>query len=263
MQPNTSFFTYLIQNWLLVLLSTVIGILIAVILLFTLPNKYEAQALLRVGQVAEQDIESSSSTVQRLKSLSLKEEVVQIIHRKYPNQQIDVIRKELNKSIIELIKNTDIISITLVANSPSAAKERLSFYMSALTQRHSALSHPIKAFYEQQLIHAQEKLQSLNNADTNRKKLKTPSIEYNITLDSTNEIVYWNQQIFSFKQALTAPKTRPTSLVEPIASLNKPVSPKKVISILLGALLGLIFGIISLLIANQHKTSNVTNWKIQ
>lgn len=250
---RTPILIHVVDNWHLILLSTVIGILVAIFLLFALPNKYEAKALLQVGQVSEQGIESSLNTVQRLKSNSFQEEVTQLIHNEYPNQNIEDIRKDLKKTFIDLIKNTDIINIKLAANSPLEAKKRIGFYVSALEKRHLILSKSIREFYEQQLIHAENKLQSLNHKNTER--VKTPQIDCNIQLDSHNEAIYWNQQIFIFKQALTAPKTRPTSLLESINSLDEPVAPKKVIFILMGTLLGLIFGIVSTLITYQYKMS--------
>lgn len=236
--------SHLGQNWLLLLSSTSLGILISILLLFIVPYEYEAKALLQIGKVSEQDIESSLNTVQRLKSISFQEKIAQLIHRKHPNQDIISLKKDLKKTSVELIKNTDIITITLTANSANIAKERIEYYINLLSERHLTLSKPIHELYKQQLAHAQNKLQSLNTSNMTKIKSNALPTEYSLKLDSNNEAIYWNQQIFTFQQALTPPKTQPTSLLEPIVTSEEPIYPKKIIFILLGSLLGFIFGIL-------------------
>ncbi len=233
-----------------------IGQIIAVLALFILPETYEAQLLFRVGQTTDEPIEPAANTVQRMKSVGFQEDIVRLIIQAHPSYEIKKTFKEIDKVSINLIKNTDLIDIRVTAPSAVEAIERGKYYMDTIEKRHQTLAAPMLKMQQEQLLYAQERLNKINEG-----QLPNANFTHKVSASSTsseanNEVSFWSQEVAKLRQSLTSPNTRPSALVEPIIAPQEPVSPKKVILLLFGSMVGFGLGLISFVV-HSRKPLNI------
>lgn len=248
--------TFLSQSRYWLITGTLLGLFLAIIALFILPKKYEAQTLFRVGQITGEAIESPNNTVQRMKSLGFQEEIARLIVLSNPNYSTEETLLEIKKFPINVIKNTDMIELTITAPSIAEAIQRGKYYMNTIEKRHQELASPMLKSQQDQLVNAKEHLNAINNAgNTTNAQVTTRHPNYTLELDSNNEAIFWNQQILALNHALVFPNTRQTSLVEPITASIKPIFPKKNIFLILGSMIGFAVGLLSFSLRSKKPIS--------
>lgn len=229
--------------------------------IMVIPQKFEAKTLLQIGSIGEiahigeesKPIESPINTVQRLKSLGFQQDVARQIQAKHPEYDYVSLLKELDKVSINVIKNTDLIEITLTARSKDEAMQRSKIYVSVLKQRHQQLSEPLIKMQHTQLLLAEQHIHEFE-AESTKASLPTnkPFIEL-AQLAKNDKQIFWQQQVMQLQQIMTYPNTRPTTLVEAISVLDDAVFPKKSVFLLAGSMLGFALGLLSFIVSRNTK----------
>ena len=236
--------------------GTLLGQIIAILALVILPETYEAQLLFRVGQTANEPIEPAANTVQRMKSLGFQEDIVRLIIKAHPDYVPEKIFNEINKVSINLIKNTDLIDIRVTAPSAVEAIERGKYYMDTIEKRHQTLAAPMLKMQQEQLLYAQERLKKINDSQIPNINFTRKTSSSSTSSEAINEVGFWSQEVAKSRQSLTSPNTRSSSLVEPITAPQDPISPKKIILLLFGSMIGFGLGLISFVV-HSRKPLNI------
>jgi len=247
-------------------LGTLVGLVVAVVFVTLTPVKHEAHLLFRVGQIGQfygqelpkQEaplllIEPIANTLQRLKSAGFQNDLVNVISKEYPSDNVSTLQQHLSKSTAHAVKNTDLIEVTLIAPTAAKALAWGNIYSTLLISRHQQLGKPMLMMQQAQLALAEKNLLRLNDPS-----LVNSSPFTNLAqLTQSDKIAFWEQRLLSLQQLLAAPNTRPTALVEPITS--NALAPKKMVIFLGFSLLGFVLGLLTFIGRQKYTTLTIKN----
>ncbi|MBC7752351.1 MAG: hypothetical protein H7Z73_11675 [Candidatus Saccharibacteria bacterium] len=237
--------------------------MIAVILALLLPKQWEAYTTLRMGRLPlEKDeyklIEDPAQTVERIKLNEFKEMIISDLNvpttDKNYNKRTGLITKSLKGSVIP---NTDFINLSIRGLNQQDALKALHTTVNEIKAAHAAISNPLKIRVEQELKATTENLASNSIELATLKNKIEPSNVYKTVAGFSQTIVaiklltdteknhqsLKNQQIISTAR-LAAFDEQATKQVSAITVSKNPVFPKLNIFLLIGALFGLLTGVL-------------------
>ena len=262
-----------LQNgWRYVVGGAVIGLAGAGAALVVLPPKYEAVAVVQVGQVASFPVEPVTQAVERMKTPAFQTTVAQASG----NQEwIDALQLSTNATgkylSLQIVKATlggasPLIELKANAASPVDAKEIASATVKELAKRHSELARPLLekmrldlTLAKEKLASAERELEGINKlvatAGVKDERFTQLSLMTSLRIEKQAELFNQRQSIMALETALSVPATQPAQAIEAVFVMDKPVSPKKTLLLALGLIGGLLAGVVAVFFVDAWRRS--------
>ena len=263
-----------LQNgWRYVVGGAVIGLAGAGAALVVLPPKYEAVAVVQVGQVASFPVEPVTQAVERMKTPAFQTTVAQASG----NQEwIDALQRSTNATAkylsLQIVKATvvagasPLIELKANAASPVDAEAIANGTVKELAKRHSELVRPLLekmrldlTIAKEKLASAERELEGINKlvatAGIKDERFTQLSLMTGLRIQKEAELFNQRQSILALETALSAPTTQPAQAIEAVFVTDKPVSPKKTLLLALGLIGGLLAGVVAVFFVDAWRRS--------
>jgi uncharacterized protein involved in exopolysaccharide biosynthesis len=261
------------DGWLAVVGGTVLGIAGAVLAIFLIPPKYEAVAVVQVGQVGQVGQIVALGEMQRNRSVQLAQPVesaVQAVERmKITAFQSRVSERAgvVGQLIPQVIKATvteqfPLIELKVIGSNPEYLHKIAGAAIAELAVSEESLVQPQIELLRGELRIAEEKQAKLNQeigdlvklnviGASNEGRANQPVILTALRVQKEQELAGQSQLILATQAALA--RTRPAQALEAISVGQTPVSPKKNLLLALGAIGGLLAGMLWVFIADAWR----------
>ncbi len=250
--------------------TVVLGILTAVLAIFLMPAKYEAIAIIQVGQLGQVGdrstmgslpVEAPVQAVERMKTPAFQRRVAEVIGDQVWLENISRSSSGVVKDLsLQIVKSTlggqiPLIELRAEGATKEIAQKRGEAIVEQLIKTHDALSMPSLVRMRADLSIAREKLASAErdraelekmaaSASVRDERFTQLSLVTSLRVQKEAEMFSQRQMIMALETALDAPATQPAKTIEPIFVPDIPVSPKKTLLLVFGAVGGLLLGII-------------------
>ena len=247
-------------NWPWIIASATVGLAISAIAMAILPQKYEAEMLIQVGQVGQVGqvrsalVELPSQAIERMRSGAFQLEAATLSGYA---PWIEAAKKSADPSngfcSFQLVKNTDLIRVMVTADSQDNAIKISEAIVATLSKRHNILAEATISRLKAGLKLAEAKLAAAENGLNNlmsalsEAKLKDDRFSQFALLTSIKQIkeqdFYAQRQIImEINLALTKPSTQSANVIESVHSIV--VTPDKRSIATIGVICGLLFGLL-------------------
>lgn len=234
--------------------TTLAGAALAVSLIFFLPPKYEASAIVRVGQVGQVGqggsgataIESLPDVVERIQSAAFRRAVAEkLLGKEASPEEAAQIMARLKAAPPKVLKGTNLVEINASGQTPDEALKTAQAILENLAERHRALFEQAVEQLKSRLLESTQSLAALEKAQWSGPA--SPSGQGTAfvqlaQLAESNRYASLRSQQFAIENALLPLNTRPTQAVEGISVGDRPVSPKKPLILIVGVLAGAVLG---------------------
>ena len=241
------------------LLGGILGVVIA----FTLPAQWEANALVRVGQLGSTGstgstgsaIEPSLQVVDRIKNKSFQNDVLKNLG--LSTDEDDNVGNAFRDSLKVKLEKSDLIGLTIRGSSPEVAKQHMSAVINQIKSIHTKISAPTIQRRQQELASIQLELKKANaeserlvksldgrTDSLNEKSFSQAALLSNILLAREAELKNSRDRKRVLEEQLSPERTFSTMELGRVEVSEKPVFPKKSLFALAGLFLGLLFAVL-------------------
>jgi len=211
-----------------------LGLVAAGAFLAVVPSEYEASALLDMARLPGKYVEEPAALVERLKQPSTyTEEVIKVCGVEDAASP----GEELTKLLKATKAASSLVEIRVRRAGRDLPKKCLESTFSLVKQQQAALSKP----EEEQIRSRLAALRSQYSQRQGSRPGDKPT-DWLQQAASGVEWVYLSTQIHELEQSLLL--IRETRFVSPVYTSVRPVYPKRILTVVLGAMLGLILGLL-------------------
>lgn len=225
--------------------------------------KWEATAVIQIGQVGlpgigqgSQLIEPSVRAIERMKMKSFENDV--LISLKIPVEDENPLASLFRRSLsLKALGTTDLIQVKVRGDSPDQAASWAQAVVDRLKNVHERLAQPTIDRLRKQQAELKKQMKSIEEERANFLKIVSKSSETsgdsrfsenlllsNLLLQKNAELRDFEMRRLAAEEQLTSVRTYPTSLIDVVYVPEKPVSPKKLLMLVLAAILGLFLGVV-------------------
>ena len=275
------------DGWKAVVGGLVLGIAGAVSGIVLIPPKYEAVAVIQVGQVGQvalvdlggqvgqvavggQPVEPPVQAVERMKTAAFQRKVAEALNdQEWLGEIARSATGSTNLLWMQVIKGTvgsqiPLIEVRAGGDSPEAAKRKVESAVAELVKAHAELAQPALARMLADLAINREKLASAErDLATLTKLVEAAGIKddrftqlalmTSLRIQKEAETFGQRQMIMALETALGAPATQSARAIEAVFVPEKPVSPKRSLLLALGAVGGLLAGVLWVFVADTRR----------
>ena len=262
------------RRWLLGL--PFVCVLLAAVGVSIAKPKWEATAVIQIGQVGQsgvgqgsQLIEPPLRAIERMKMKSFEDDVLTAL--KMPVESDDLVAKLFRSTLsLKALGVTDLIQVRVRAGSRDQAQTWANAVVDRLREVHERLAQPTIDRLRKQQSELKKQMQIIEEERTNLLKIVSKSSETsgdsrfaanlllsNLLLQKNSELRDFEMRRLAADEQLTSVRTYPTSLIDRIYVPENPASPKKLLVVMLAAVLGLILGIIVAFMRNYWQSDKV------
>jgi len=255
------------DGWRYVGVGSAIGVLSAIAAIALSQPKYEAIAVLQVGQVGGQPVESATNAVERMKTSSFQIGLAKRLDHQGWISDLQSSTSATGKYLsLQIVKATATSGVPLIelkasGDSPETAKKIADTTVQELAGRHAEIARPMTdklrldlTIAKEKLASAEKELEGINklvaNAGVKDDRFTQLSLMTALRVQKEAELFGQRQAIMALETALSAPATQPAKAIEETFVTDRPVSPKKGLSIALGLIGGLLAGVMSIFITD-------------
>jgi capsular polysaccharide biosynthesis protein len=252
----------------------IVCVLLASVGLSLSKPKWEATAVIQIGQVGQsgvgqgsQLIEPPVRAIERMKMKSFEDDV--LTRLKISPEDGDPIASLFRNSLsLKALGTTDLIQVKIRAHSREQAQSWANAVVDRLKDVHERLAQPTidrlrkqQAELKKQMLIIEEERSSLlrivskSSETSGDSRFSANLLLSNLLLQKNAELRDFEMRRLAADEQLTSVRTYPTSLIDRIYVPEKPASPKKLLTITLAAVLGLILGIIVAFVRNYWLSS--------
>lgn len=263
------------RRWLLGL--PFVCVLLAAVGVFIAKPKWEATAVIQIGQVGQsgvgqgsQLIEPPLRAIERMKMKSFEDDVLTAL--KIPVEVDDPVAKLFRSTLsLKALGATDLIQVKVRAVSRDQAQTWANAVVDRLREVHERLAQPTIDRLRKQQSELKKQMQIIEEERKNLLTIVSKSSEtsgdsrFSANLLLSNLLLQKNAELRDFEmrrlaadEQLTSVRTYPTSLIDRIYVPEKPASPKKLLIVMLSAVLGLILGVVVALLRNYWQSTKVS-----
>ncbi len=252
---------FLIESWKTIAAVGVLGLLSAIVFIFVTPSQYEAAAQIQMAQINISNnnnnnnnnntnplgvnLEDPNTLIARMKlptAFSEKEvQACKLEKSRFPTEQ-------LANSVVNLSTVKGVTSLVELKIRGESKEEALSCAQAIFENIKDSQSQILKPYVDEAktlLLKYQVRLSEAQSliarADKSGQAL---SAAY---LANRDELKFLSDETIRLNSIITAGDTRNAKLVSPIYASDKPVSPKKTMTLVLGLLAGLFLGLLYVL----------------
>ena len=248
------------QHSLILLGGALIGGVLGLVIAFALPAKWEANAIIRVGQfgkveVKGEAIEPPLQVVDRIKNKSFQNDVLKSLGLATDEDEPDA--KLFRDTLKVKLEKSELINLSLRGMSADEAKQNMSAVVKELKNIHIRMSAPTVSRWHQELESIELELKKASNeADRLAKSLGGQSdalsdrnfsqaaLLSNILIAREVELRSFRDRKRVLEEQLSPERTFPTDVMGRIEVSEKPVFPKKSLFTLAGLFIGLLLGLL-------------------
>ena len=263
------------EGWKTVVGGTVLGIAGALLAIVVIPSKYEAVAVIQVGQVGQVKVgglpvEAPVQAIERMKTPAFQRRVAKALGDQEWLDNIagssSGLTKNLALQVIKATAGSDIPLIELRASglNPEVAQKKAEAVVGQLIGAHDELAQPALTRMRTDLAINREKLASAERDLENLGKLVASAsvkddrftqlaLMTTLRIEKEAETFAHRQMILALETALGAPATQPAKTIEAVFASDNPVSPKKSLLMVLGLLGGLLLGLMSVFVSDAWR----------
>lgn len=253
----------LLDGWRYVLGGAAIGVLSGWLAIALIPPKYEAVAIVQVGQINGIPVEPVSQAIERMKTPAFQLKVAEAAgDQKWIDGLLDLrtgVTKDLSLQVIKSTINqgqTPLIELRGTGVSPELARKKTEAVVTTLIKIHESLAGPTLSkmrselsLYREKLAAVEKEIDGLNKlgvmANIKDDRFTQLSLMASLLLQKNAEIYGLRQSIIASETALNAPATQSAKAIETIFVPRRPISPKKGLMLVLGLIGGLLVGVVS------------------
>ncbi|MDD2542113.1 MAG: O-antigen ligase, partial [Desulfuromonadaceae bacterium] len=243
------------RNVYLLLGGALLGGFFGLALAFVLPSEWEANSLVRLGQLGRGNvIESPLLAIDRLKSKSFQNDVLRNL--KLSTNEDDEKGKAFRSSLKIKLEKSDLINITLRGNSSEEARLHMGALIGQLKAVHTGIYLPGINRWKQELQALNSDLKLASN-ETQRlfsllNKQDGVAVDkfFSQTIILNNDLVLRERelQVLSdrkriLEERLSPEQTFETSSLGGVEISERPIFPKKSIFMILGLIVGMLIGL--------------------
>ena len=237
-----------------ILMTGILGLITAGFYLWVTPPQYEATAQIQMAQwssnknlgVASGNVEEAGTLITRL-TLPTTYSSQNIQACKMEDVKIDqgaALSKQLKYSVVKTSPN--VVEIKVQQKSKDDALTCLQSIFGSIKESQNKIFEPLQ-LQAAQLIAEKNKKLALAKDLVFRGDQSGPALSA-VYLSTRDEITILKDDIESLTNFVNSKDARPTRLISPIYAAEKPVSPKKSISLIAGLIGGLFLGIFYVLL---------------
>lgn len=237
------FFRY---QWRRILSGCVAGGILAAAWLVVTPYKYEAKWQFQIAQIAKDggsaaglNVEEPAVLVQRLRSLSAYTEQVRKVCISGEDELGDYLGGVFEAQIIKNV--TTVVDMRVRSNSVSQVRQCAEALVSMMVAQENELLDERLAGRREQLALYQD---SLLKEQLQLERIKTSELGNFGYLAKSDRLSWLRSRIDALQEEALLSKMHPAKLLAPIYISNNPVWPKKGFVLILGVLMGLMFGVL-------------------
>jgi len=268
----TIFFS-LKQHFNALVVSGLIGSLIAAGVALMLPKQWPATLLFKIGQVesAANLLAKPNDVVQRINFPNFPVKVVQsqrLRISEFPNERRNIVKKTLSA---DMTKDGDLVKMTVNGHTPSEAKENLSRAFEVLQTEHEELLRPSLTKLKEDIAAAKNALekkederaillelrQRMDASEASEKNISEDIILASMLRSNTVELQIYREKINALDEKLNPHRTFNTKAVTAIHVPTHPAFPKIGAAALLGLFLGLLAAGMWILIRDKEPWSAI------
>ena len=263
------------RRWLLGL--PFVCVLLAAVGVSIAKPKWEATAVIQIGQVGQsgvgqgsQLIEPPLRAIERMKMKSFEDDVLTAL--KIPVESGDPVATLFRSTLsLKALGVTDLIQVRVRAGSRDQAQTWANAVVDRLREVHERLAQPTIDRLRKQQSELKKQMRIIEEERTNLLKIVSKSSEtsgdsrFSANLLLSNLLLQKNAELRDFEmrrlaadEQLTSVRTYPTSLIDRIYVPENPASPKKLLIVMLAAVLGLILGIIVAFMRNYWQSDKLS-----
>lgn len=250
-------------------LGGILGLVIAVMI----PAKWEAGALIRVGQfgssngIKGSEIEPTLQVVDRIKSKSFQNDVLKNLG--ISTDESDDEANDFRDALKVKLEKSDLIALSIRCDSPEKAKKNLSAVIAEVKQAHKQLLTPTLdrlnlelASIEQDLKKASAESERLVKSldgrtdSLNDKSFSQAALLSNILLTRESELRNLRERKREIEDILSPERTFVTREIGRIEVADKPAFPKKSLFSIFGSFIGLLLTVLWILLNSDSSKSN-------
>lgn len=243
------------KGWRYLLGGLLGGLLIAATAFFQLPDKFEAVAIIQVGQVSSVLVEQPSLAVERIGSPAFQLAVAQQLKDGTWIQALSESSVAAASPLaVQVMKTAPLIKLKTTAKSPSHASAIINAVIKDLKNKHDELASPMVeklradlAINKERLLKVQKESESLQkltaDAPVREDLFSQLLLLTSLKQQKEKEVFELRQAILVGEAALLPPVTQSTAVFGGISVSSNPVSPKKswfVVAALGGLLMGVL-----------------------
>lgn len=232
---SNEFIKRLTSSWKIIIGFVLAWVIITSIFLAIYPPQFEATAVIRIGKILGQPIETTQAAMVRLRSEQTLRKLSSQIDQ--PNVDIDEQIRYLNKKLRIQPIDERILQISITLKNKRHAIDALSELGQELMRQHQELN-------QQATNGMQENIKFLERAKSEiiGKIAAAKSVEaQNVICAQISNLV---ERELEVRADLLPPKTESTNFLFPVDALNQPIFPKPVMFYLLAVLLGVVCAMI-------------------
>lgn len=264
------------RNFYVLLSGALLGAASGLAIALIVPAKWEASALIRVGQLGSsnaggtksviepsQQIEPSSQVVDRIKNKSFQNDVLNKLGISTDEDDDDA-AKDFRESLKVKLEKSDLIGLTIRGNSPEEANKSLSAVIAEVKQTHTNMLTPSIYRLQQELASTEQELKKASaeserliksldgkTDSLNDKSFSQAALLSNILLARESELENVRDRKRELEEMLSPERTFATKEIGRVEVSKKPVFPKKSLFTVIGLFFGLLLGVlVSMLRAN-------------
>ncbi|MDO5691930.1 MAG: Wzz/FepE/Etk N-terminal domain-containing protein [Pseudomonadota bacterium] len=219
---------------------------------FLVPPKYESNGVVRIGQVTGTLIESVSETIARMQTLAFRNEVIERLNGEgvlTDGERERLLSQIGSRGAVTQVKDASYISITLQTESQGFGSATINTMVKLLQERQQPLMNERILQFQKDIeqtkatVVEMEKRFEAVAAATHPLNNASPQTYLELArMSEAGTNASLRQRLLELQNSLLPPSTRPTALVEPVATSDRPTSPKKSMIAIGGALLGFVLG---------------------
>ncbi len=271
-------------GWRHVVGGGAIGLLLAGLGIVLTPPRYEAVAIVQVGQIGQLSgtlslapslpVEPPANAVERMKTAAFQSTIAEHLDdqawidalRASPSSGTKFLSAQVLKTTVDPRAAASLSLIELKATGDSAenAKKAAEEAVSELARRHSEIAKPLIDKMQVDLMIAKAKLasaeketesltRSVANVAIKDDRFTQLSLMTSLRIQKESEFFNQRQIISVLEAAASPPATQPSGAIEPVFVTDKPVSPKKGLLLALGLIGGLFAGVVSVFASDASR----------
>ncbi len=262
------------DGWRYVAGGAALGLAGAGAALMVLPPKYEAVAVVQVGQVGQveqigrngqvkvtgQSVESPVQAVERMKTPAFQRRVAESVSDQKWLDEITYsgATKDLAVQVVKATVGAQapLIELRVIGVSPEESQKKVNAAIAQLSKIHEELAGSALTRMSSDLALNREKITStMGDLEAMGKLVASASVKddrftqlalmTSLRIQKGDEVFNQRQMIVALEAALVPPATQPTKALEDIFITYKPVSPKRGLLLALGLLGGLLAGVLA------------------
>lgn len=275
-------------GWRRILGGAVVGLIASGVAVTLIAPRYEALALVQVAQVGQIALAPSPSQASQISSVQVEPATQAVERMRSPVFQLKVaealglaawaadLRRTTSatkKNIsLQVVKSTSVpgslplIELRTYASTPDSAKQIAEGLISELAKREGEMADLIigklrhdleitkaKFFSVEQELDAIKKM--MMNVGVRDDRFTQLSLITDLRVQKESEIFKLRQAILALETALAPPYTQQATVLEEVFVTDTPVSPKKILLLVLGLVGGALAGAVSIFLVNVGRAS--------